>query len=154
MTDAIDLAAGLMPGDRGYGLRRLRPEFVEGAEICRASVLTPATDQDLPPDLRAALAQRMATLNEDESLAAPYCGADPDLVRLAGGATDLPEPLATIAAHVDMVTTSPHVAKADHIRRLEQVGLTNPQIVALSELIAYVNFHARVVAGLRLLEAK
>ncbi|GGH50856.1 hypothetical protein GVY41_07040 [Frigidibacter albus] len=152
MTDAIDRAAGLAPGDALHALRRLRPEFVDGAELCRVSVLTPASDQGLSPDLRAALARRMALQNADPSLADPYGGADPELRRLAEGETDLPEPLASIAAHVDLVTQTPAKAAAESLRRLERAGLTNPQIVALSELIAYVNFQARIAAGLRLMK--
>lgn len=152
MTDAIDRAAGLAPGDALHALRRLRPEFVDGAELCRVSVLTPASDQGLSPDLRAAVAQRMALQNADPLLAEPYGGADPELCRLAEGETDLSGPLASIAAHVDLVTQTPAKATAESLRRLERAGLTNPQIVALSELIAYVNFQARIAAGLRLMK--
>ncbi len=44
-------------------------------------------------------------------------------------------------------------ATEQHIRQLEQAGLTSPQIIALSELIAFVNFQTRVAAGLRLLRS-
>jgi uncharacterized protein YciW len=37
--------------------------------------------------------------------------------------------------------------------RLQQAGLNNAQIVALSELIAFVNFQTRVAAGLRLMRS-
>ena len=152
MTDAIDQAAGLADTDPRHALRRLRPEFVDGAEACRASVLTPAEDLGLGADLRAALAHRMALLNKDEKIAAQYV-INPELSDLATGATDVPEPFATIARHVDMVTENPTAATADHIRKLEAAGLSAPQIVALSELIAYLNFQVRVVAGLRLMGA-
>jgi len=51
------------------------------------------------------------------------------------------------------VTQQPIQATEQHIRLLEQAGLTNPQIVALSELIAFVNFQTRVAAGLRLMRS-
>ena len=159
MSDAIDQAAGLTPEDALYQTRRLRPEFVEGAEACRQSVLAPEEDQGLPADLRLALAQRMAVLNYDAPLQRDYqaqlAALNPSeaLLALASGCAVAEEPLSTIARHADMVTQQPTQATEQHIRLLEQAGLTNPQIVALSELIAFVNFQTRVAAGLRLLRS-
>ncbi|MER8817116.1 hypothetical protein, partial [Mesorhizobium sp. M0965] len=134
-----------------------RPEFVQGAEECRLSVLQPANDQGLAPNLRVALARRMAALNADPVLMAEYdvqlaqLGPTEQLRALARGETDLDEPLATIARHVDLITLMPKKAEASHIALLAAAGLNNPQIVALSELIAFVNFQTRVATGLRLL---
>ena len=159
MSDAIDQAAGLTPEDALYQTRRLRPEFVEGAEACRVSVLAPEDDQGLPADLRLALAQRMAVLNYDAPLQRDYqaqlAAFNPSeaLLALASGCVVSQEPLATIARHADMVTQQPIQATEQHIRLLEHAGLTNPQIVALSELIAFVNFQTRVAAGLRLMRS-
>lgn len=159
MIDAMDKAAGLSPDDSVYQARRLRPEFVEGAELCRLSVLTPKDGLGLSNVLRIALARRMAALNVDQALIAEYetqlADLDPskDLAALAQGSTDLAEPLATIARHVDLITLSPIKAQASDIARLTEAGLTNPQIVALSELIAFVNFQTRVAAGLRLMRS-
>lgn len=159
MIDAIDKAAGLSLEDALFRTRRFRPEFVAGAEQCRLSVLEPANDHGLAPDLRIALAHRIAALNEDQALIAEY-GAQltalsptETLQALAAGTQDLPEPLATVARHVDLVTVKPDQAAADDIARLEQAGLNNAQIVALSELIAFVNFQTRVAAGLRLMRS-
>ena len=76
-----------------------------------------------------------------------------ELLALAEGALPAGEPLATIVRHTDLVTSQPVQATEQHIRLLEQAGLNNPQIVALSELIAFVNFQTRVAAGLRLLRS-
>lgn len=159
MNDAIDRAVGLSPEEALYATRRFRPEFVQGAEQCRLSVLQPANDQGLSAELRLALACRMATLNKDAVLTADYDAQlaavkpAPDLLALAAGETALAEPLATIARHVDLVTLTPAKAQAEDIRKLEQAGLNNPQIVALSELIAFVNFQTRVAIGLRLMRS-
>ena len=107
--------------------------------------------------MRIALAQRIAALNEDQELVEEYArqlaalDPAPPLLALAQGYSELPEPLATIARHVDLVTLTPAKAQRGNITRLEQAGLTNPQIVALSELIAFVNFQTRVATGLRLM---
>jgi len=159
VSDAIDRAVGLNAEDALYGTRRLRPEFVDGAEQCRISVLAPNDDQGLAPDVRLALAQRMAQLNNDAALQQDYqtqlAALQPSeaLLALAAGATELPEPLATIARHADLITQQPMHATEQHIRLLEQAGLSNSQIVALSELIAFINFQTRVAAGLRLLRS-
>lgn len=153
MTDLIDSLLGLAPGDPLYTLRRNRPEFVDGAEICCTSTIAPAKDQGLDTGLRVALAHRMAKLNADTALATTFL-PPPEHTGLAEGKTDLPEPLASIARHVDLVTLTPANATEGDIRRLESAGLTNPQIVALSELIAFVNFQTRISAGLRLLGAR
>ena len=159
MSDVIDQAAGLVPEEALYQTRRLRPEFVEGAEACRLSVLTPEDEQGLPAVLRLALAQRMAVLNADEPLQRDYhvqlavLNPSDALLALAAGNPVNEEPLATIARHADMVTQHPIQATEQHIRLLEQAGLSNPQIVALSELIAFVNFQTRVAAGLRLMRS-
>ena len=159
MIDAIDKAAGLTPEDALYKTRRLRPEFVNGAEACRKSVLAPDEDQGLSVELRLALAHRMALLNKDAELQQEYQARltaqspSEELQALAAGEEITEEPLATIVRHVDMVTNHPIQATEQHIRLLEQAGLNNPQIVALSELIAFVNFQTRVAAGLRLLRS-
>ncbi|MBB3962964.1 hypothetical protein [Rhizobium metallidurans] len=159
MTDAMDKIAGLAPDDPIYAARRLRPEFVEGAELCRVAVLHPANGHGIDTGLRLSLAHRMAVLNADQSLIKDYgdqlseIGASEELMALARGATDLAEPLATIARHVDLVTLTPIDAAASDIARLQSAGLTNPQIVALSELIAFVNFQTRVASGLRLMRS-
>mgnify|MGYP001107198558 CR=1 FL=1 len=157
--DSMDRAAGLAPEDTVFGARRFRPEFVKGAELCRASALTPASDLGLSAVLRVALARRMAALNEYSALIAEYdaqfSALEPtdELKAVAGGAMDLREPLATIVRHVDLVTLTPDRALASDIARLVEAGLDNPQIVALSELIAFVNFQIRVATGLRLLKS-
>lgn len=159
MTDAMDKAAGLLPSDELFGARRFRPEFVEGAELCRASVLLPTNDLGLAPDLRVALARRMAKLNADHALVEQYDAQlaefDPSeqLQSIAQGRMELPEPLATIVRHADLVTLTPIKAEVNDIARLAAAGLNNPQIVALSELIAFINFQTRVAAGLRLMRS-
>ncbi|MFA6031308.1 MAG: hypothetical protein WC889_00175 [Myxococcota bacterium] len=159
MIDAMDKAAGLSPDDALFAARRFRPEFVRGAEECRLSVLHPANDQGLAANLRVALARRMAAMNADPVLMAEYdvqlaqLGPTEQLLALAHGETGLIEPLATIVRHVDLITMTPKKAEASHIELLAKVGLNDPQIVALSELIAFVNFQTRVAAGLRLMRS-
>ena len=54
-------------------------------------------------------------------------------------------------AHVDRVTTSPDSATKSDFDSLLAAGLSPHAVVSLSQLIAYVNFQSRVLAGLRML---
>jgi uncharacterized protein YciW len=157
MMDAMDKAAGLTPNHSLYRARRLRPEFVEGAELCRLSVLTPQHGLGFTADMRMAAALRIAVLNEDKQLTESYrsqlvaLAPASALLSFGEGMVDLAEPLKTIARHVDKVTLTPREAGKSDIDLLVAAGLSNPQIVALSELIAFVNFQTRVATGLRLM---
>lgn len=159
MIDAIDKASGITVDESVYNARRFRPEFVGGAEQCRLSVLTPKEDLGLSATLRAALARRIAALNNDAPLIGEFdamlASYQPDATLLALAAGELPqnERLATLARHTDLVTLTPGEADVSAITRLEQVGLSAAQIVALSELIAFVNFQTRIAAGLRLMRS-
>ena len=76
--------------------------------------------------------------------------------RLTSSATDAPTGVAdprwrAILAHVDRVTVDPDSARREHIEGLLAVGLSSRAVLALSQLIAYVNFQSRVLAGLSML---
>ena len=59
--------------------------------------------------------------------------------------------LKAVIRHTDLVTRSPKDAVAGDIAALKAAGITEDDIVRLSELIAFVNYQVRVVAGLRLM---
>ena len=119
MIDAIDKAAGLTPDDVLFRARRFRTEFVDGAEACRRSVLTPENDLGLTAALRLALARRIAARNNDLPLIAEYDALleqqqpDASLLALASGEDTLPEPLSMLAQHSDLITLTPDRADAD-----------------------------------------
>lgn len=162
MVDQIDILARLTPGSELYRIRRERPEFVEGAELCREAVLSPASDFGISPATRAALAARMARLIGFEELAKGYDArwastGSSELLQVIASGGDLPTGtnlfIAALVRHADLVTAVPRDSTRSDIQRLEAAGLSNPQIVALTELIAFVNFEARVIVGLSVLES-
>jgi uncharacterized protein YciW len=59
---------------------------------------------------------------------------------------------AVVLAHVDRVTSEPDSAEKRHLDELAEAGLGPHAVVSLSQLIAFVNFQSRVLAGLRALE--
>jgi uncharacterized protein YciW len=152
--DAIDQAAGLAPEGVIHALRRVRPEFVTGAESCRAAVLHPEEDLGLSQDLRQAIAHRVAMGAQNRALLAGYRVPDaPALRALALGETPEDPALAALARHADMIAQDPARSSAQDLSALQEVGYTVPQIIAVSELLAYVCFQIRVAHGLALMEA-
>ena len=72
-------------------------------------------------------------------------------VRVGAGAPPAGARLAAVLEHAERVATAPGSATPEHLRALEAAGLSAQAIVALSQLIAFVAYQIRVVAGLRLL---
>lgn len=157
-SDQIDRIAGLAADSPLAALRRERPDFVDGAETCRDTVLNPQHDNGLPHPLRMALAARMARQNGDLALAASYddrlaaLAPSAALTAIAAGAVASDPWTAAVIHHADLVTIHPRDCRREDIAALTEAGLATPTIVALSELIAFVNYEARIIAGLRLLE--
>ena len=54
-----------------------------------------------------------------------------------------------ILSHVDLVTTRPRDATQADIAALRGAGVTEPDIVRLSQVVAFVNYQVRVIAGLQ-----
>jgi CMD domain protein len=62
--------------------------------------------------------------------------------------------LAAAFEHVHMLVFHPRDADARSLQSLLDAGWTTTQIVTLSQLVAFLSFQIRVVAGLRVLAAK
>lgn len=151
--DTIDRAAGLSAGTAIFDVRAFRPAFLEGAEACRAAVLEPADDLGLSPAVRAAIGRRVAQTSVNPSLVAEYPPpGDASLEDLANGGLPADRRLAAMARHTDMIASDPGRAAAEDLQRLIDAGLTVPQVIALSELVAFVCFQTRVAHGLALLK--
>ncbi|MCD1634350.1 hypothetical protein K7H91_11260 [Martelella mediterranea] len=151
--DALDRAGGLADEGEIYKFRALRPEFLNGAEDCRAAVLTPQNDLGLSPALRAAIARRVALTADDERLLAEYpVPEDEALATLSRGEMPEDDRLAAIAAHADMIAANPGASTRESLDALLEAGLSVSQVIALSELLAFACFQIRVAHGLSLLE--
>jgi CMD domain protein len=157
-ADVMDQLAGLSSGSSVTELRRQRPEVVRHMQGSDVAIFAPKGDGGLSPGERAAAALRIATLLRDETLQDHYgarlASLDPNggLRRtIEGDAQAGDARWQTVLAHVDRVTTGPDSATRADIDGLLAAGLSPHAVVALSELIAYVNFQSRVLAGLRML---
>jgi uncharacterized protein YciW len=98
----------------------------------------------------------MARLNHEEILARHYEAMIPE----SGGKQAIADPAfdgaddqrtRAILRHTDLVTVDPKQAAEADIADLKSAGIVEPDIVRLSELIAFVGYQVRVVKGLRLM---
>jgi uncharacterized protein YciW len=165
MTNYLNTAAVRAGGiESGHPLADVlagREDILTMTEQAHDAALTPSEPGGLSHGERAALACRMARLNRAEGLAAHFAG----LVQNAGASetvANIADPgydgvtdgrLAALIHHTDLVTRDTKSAAADDIAALTAAGVSEDDIVRLSELIAFVNYQARVAAGLRLMEA-
>jgi len=159
MSDVLDMLAGLAPDAPLGQLRRQRPDVVWHIQGSDDALFAPADDGGLTRPERAAAALRIATLLRDGALEAHYrarlAALDPSgaLAKTVEGKAELTEPRwDAIIAHVDLVTRGPGSAERKDIDNLLAAGLSSHAVVSLSQLIAYVNFQSRVLAGLRALK--
>ena len=133
-----------------------RSEVLELTQASHDAALKPEPPGGLSHAERAALACRMARLNDEEILADHYAAmisegseplfmADPAFI---GGDDNRAK---AILRHTDLVTVDPKRAVQGDIAALKSAGIAEPDIVRLSELIAFVSYQVRVVKGLRLM---
>ena len=158
-ADVIDEIAGLELGSRLAELRRQRAEVFRHAQGSHDVLLLPQDAGGVSRAERAAIALRVALAAKDEKLAAHYRS----LLRSAGGerliaavehpsSGDASAKLAALLRHTDLVADAPRRATAANLRRLEALGLTSRDIVAVSQHVAFVSFQTRLLAGLRILQ--
>lgn len=147
----MDVIDAMLGDEHWAALRRQRPDFVRYSQGSHDVMVVPADPGGLSLAERAAAAWRISVINRDDRLATHYQALlDPaTAAELRGG--ELPPRLAAVMAHVERVATAPGTATAANLRALEAVGLTARDIVALSQLIAFVSYQVRVLAGMRLL---
>lgn len=156
--DVMDALAGLADGSPVAELRRQRPDVVKHLQGSDDVIFSPRDDGGLTRAERAAAALRVSMLLRDTVLSEHYrarlATLDPDgsLAGTVEGSARMTEPRwDAILAHVDLVTRGPGSAERRDIDNLLAAGLSSHAIVSLSQLIAYVNFQSRVLAGLRML---
>ncbi|MCA0044763.1 hypothetical protein [Celeribacter litoreus] len=132
-----------------------RSNILEMTQDAEDAVLRPSDYGAFPHDLRAALAARIARRSNDEKLAVHYEVAAGDYAALARPEVSGEEQgLTTVLSIVDLVANAPKDISADHIAALQSAGISDPDIVRLCELVAFMAYQIRVVSGLRLMQGE
>ena len=128
-----------------------RANIFEMSAVAEQSVLRPKDCGAFGHDLRLALAARVARLAGDDDLATHYL-AD------AGNKATLADPgvvdanLGSVLAFVDKVANNTRDIAAKDIEGLQAAGISDADIVRLCELVAFLTYQTRVIAGLRLMQ--
>jgi uncharacterized protein YciW len=147
--DVMDTLAGITDGSPLAELRGQRTDVVKHLQASDDAIFAPAHHGGLTRPEREAAAMRVASLLRDSVLEEHYhrrLVALGETHPLNGARGEL------ILAHIDRVTLDPADASKADIDALLTGGLSPHAVVSLSQLIAYVNFQSRVLAGLRMLK--
>jgi uncharacterized protein YciW len=148
-TDVIDLAAGLAPGDPLHAARRFRAKVVEATQASHdALLMQPVAGLSTADRLRVAV--HVCTVAGATSLAAHYA----DLLASAAVADASPSRALPAMLHfAAALTTDPRHGDRAALEGLKSAGLDDAAIVALAQLVAFLSYQLRVVAGLQALRA-
>ncbi len=159
-ADVVDAAADLSIASPVATLRRQREAFVRHTQGSHDVLIAPAHPAGVSLIERAAVALRVASIERDAALVAHYrarlqaVGADQAViagVEESGSARGLSPSLAAVLEHVSVVTTVPGSATQARLDALRDAGLAPRDIVTITQIVAFVSYQVRVVAGLRAL---
>ncbi len=129
-----------------------RANIFEMTQAAEDAVLRPKDEGPWSHDLRAALAARIAKLNDEADLAARYAGDAGGFAALADPGHDgTAQGLTHVVAFMDKVAADTRNVAADDIVGLQAAGVADADIVRLAELNAFLAYQIRVIAGLRLM---
>lgn len=130
-----------------------RANIFEMTQAAEDAVLRPKDPGRWPHSLRAALASRIAALNDEKELASRYVVDAEEFAALADPAADgTGHELAGVVSFMDKVAADTRrVADAD-ISGLQAAGVEDADIVRLAELNAFLAYQIRTIAGLRLMK--
>jgi uncharacterized protein YciW len=143
--DVIDHAAGLAPGDPLHAARRFRAKVVEATQASHDALLLQPVEGLSPAD-RLRVAAHVCTLAGATSLAQHYHGRLDDAPdRDEASSPALPAMLQFAGA----LTSDPRRGDRAAIEALRSAGLGDAAIVALAQLVAFLSYQIRVVAGLK-----
>lgn len=134
-----------------------RANILTLTQAAEDAVLTPQQTGAFSHAMRAALAARMARLNGEDAVAKTFeaRAAGSDAARLADPSHDGEGTAhAALLAFVDKTTAAPKDIAAGDIAALKASGMADADIVRLCELIAFLAYELRLVAGLKLLAGR
>ena len=161
-ADVVDTCVPLAPGQPTHTLRHARAKVVAATQASHDGLLSPGV-AGISVAERAAAALLSCQLSRAPALAGHYQallqqqGAEG--VAWAGAITAgrwqsaLPARLGTILGYTAKLIERPIDGDRAAVQALVQAGLSTPAIVALAQLIAFVSYQVRLVAGLQAIAA-
>lgn len=151
--------AGLAVGHSKMAALQHRAGVFEKTEAALQAVLSPQQSGAFSHDQRAALACRIARLNDNEQLALFYKKHIAD-TNANASVNAICDPgfdgggdawLKAVLAFTDLVSGHPKDATENDVSALQAAGISDPDIVRLAELNAFLAYHIKVIEGLVLL---
>ena len=158
--DIIDRVAGLAPDSVTHALRHQRAKVVEATQGSYEGLFDPALE-GLTLVERLLVALYASRLTPSPALAAHYraelAAHEVDAATLAavesGAPEDLTAPrLRAILAFTRTLIENPVAGDKAALQTLPASGLTTPAVVALAQLIAFLSYQTRLLAGLQALK--
>ena len=147
-ADVIDTAAGLAPSSALQTERRFRSTVVEATQASHEALLyEPVPGLSTADRLRVAV--HCCEAAEAHQMAAHYRAL---LVQQPAGDASTPA-LPAMLTWAGLLTTDPRRGDREALQALQAAGLADPAIVALAQLVAFLSYQTRVVAGLVAMEA-
>ena len=144
-TDVIDRAAGLAPGNPLHAARRFRAKVVEATQASHDALLHEPV-HGLSSEDRLRVAAHVCTIAGATGLARHYA----ELLAAAPGRAAPPSPALPAMLHfAATLTTDPRRGDRAALAPLQDAGLDDAAIVALAQLVAFLSYQLRVVAGLQ-----
>ncbi|MCW5261800.1 CMD domain protein [Verminephrobacter eiseniae] len=159
--DVIDKLAGLPAGSHLHALRHQREKVAVASQGSYDSLFDPALE-GIGLDERLLVALYACRLAGAQDVAAHYRArlyalpADAAQIAIAadGAPERLPEGrLRAMLAFARALTERPIEGNEAVLRTLPAAGISTPAVVALAQLIAFVSYQLRVVAGLKAMKS-
>lgn len=155
-TTAV-LASGVTQNSDAGRAVTLREKVLLQTHAAEDAVMRPSDTGPWSHGLRAALAARIARLNQDTELSAIYLKGfeqQPEAALAEPGEDGIRFELQEVISFMDRVAVQPRDIKADEIETLKNAGVGDADIVRLCELNAFLSYQIRLVAGLRLIDGE
>jgi uncharacterized protein YciW len=148
--DVIDRAAGLVPGDPLHAARRFRAKVVEATQASHDALLLEPVDGLSTAD-RLRVAAHACRIAQAPSLVEHY---EAQLAQATGGRDAAVSPaLPAMLTFATTLTTDPRRGDRAALEALRHAGLSDAAIVALAQLLGFLSYQLRVVAGLQAMRA-
>lgn len=156
--NVVERLVGVRPNSALAQALAERSEIMSLTQASHDAVIIPHMSGGLSHSERAALAERIARLSGSDDLAKHYrsclqsAGGNELLMDVADAKqlTFGTDRIKAIVKFTDLVTQRPRDATKQDIQALKDAGISEADIVRLTEVLAFVNYQLRVVAGLKL----
>lgn len=159
-TDVVNAILGIDDSSPIAKLRNQKPELAEQLQAYYDAIFHPTEESaaELSSRDRYLIAARVASHTSSDAVVEWYttkavCDGVPaeaiDRIRDVSAGWSDQTTLGAAIRHADLVTLTPSQTSQESLQRLKDAGLTPAGILSLAQVIAYVSYQLRLIAGLR-----